>query len=101
MNVLPSVTANGEPNMSFATEPTYFPTPRTELAERLRQGDQVLDVAMAKTEKVIPVGHVLVRAGEPQTVIYRLLSGKLARVRPIEDGRRQIICIFSPGDLLA
>jgi CRP/FNR family transcriptional regulator len=91
------------PDMANATpdqRPIYFPPPRQELAERLREGDRILDAAMA-TEKPIPTGHVLVRGGEPQTVIYRLITGKLARVRAIEDGRRQIICIFSPGDLLA
>jgi CRP-like cAMP-binding protein len=81
--------------------PNYFPSPRRELAERLREGDRILDAAMAKSVKVIPVGHTLVRGGEPHTAIYRLIAGKLARVRPIEDGRRQIICIFAPGDLLA
>ena len=80
--------------------PTYFPSPRQELAERLRQGDRILDAAMA-TEKLIRVGHVLVRGGATQTAIYRLISGKVARIRAIEDGRRQIICIFSPGDLVA
>jgi CRP/FNR family transcriptional regulator, anaerobic regulatory protein len=89
--------ANAAPDQ----HPTYFPAPRLELAERLRQGDRILDAVMT-TEKPIPVGHVLVRgSGEPHTVIYRLIAGKLARVRPIEDGRRQIICIFSPGDLVA
>jgi CRP-like cAMP-binding protein len=53
------------------------------------------------TEKPIRVGHILVRASATQTVIYRLIAGKVARIRPIEDGRRQIICIFSPGDLVA
>jgi len=81
--------------------PTYFPAPRRELADRLREGDRILDAAMAKTEKVIPEGHVLVWRGEPQTAIYRLISGKIARVRSLEDGQRQIVCIFSPGDLLA
>jgi CRP/FNR family transcriptional regulator, anaerobic regulatory protein len=88
--------ANAAPDQG----PTYFPAPRQELSERLREGDRILDAAMVK-EKPIPTGHVLVRAGEPQTVIYRVISGKLARIRAIEDGRRQIICIFSPGDLIA
>jgi CRP/FNR family transcriptional regulator, anaerobic regulatory protein len=88
--------ANAAPDQ----RPIYFPSPRQELAERLRQGDRILDAAMA-TEKPIRVGHVLVRGGETQTVIYRVITGKVARIRAIEDGRRQIICIFSPGDLVA
>ena len=80
--------------------PTYFQSPRHELAKRLREGDQILNAAMA-TETAIRVGHLLVRAGEPQAVIYRLIAGKVARIRAIEAGRRQIICIFWPGDLVA
>jgi CRP/FNR family transcriptional regulator, anaerobic regulatory protein len=88
--------ANATPDQ----RPIYFPAPRHELAERLREGDRLLDAAMV-SEKPISMGHVLVQGDEPQTVIYRLITGKLARVRVIEDGRRQIICILSPGDLLA
>lgn len=56
---------------------------------------------MAPTEKDFGPGYVLVREGEPHTPIYRLVAGKVARIRNMEDGRRQIICIFGPGDLLA
>jgi hypothetical protein len=40
--------------------PIYCPPPRQELAERLREGDRILDAAMV-TEKPIPMGHILVR----------------------------------------
>jgi CRP-like cAMP-binding protein len=55
---------------------------------------------MAGTGKAIPAGQVLVRESEALTTVYRLTRGKVARIRTLEDGRRQIICIFSPGDLL-
>ena len=80
---------------------SYFPSPRPELTAKLAEGDKILDAAMTGTEKVVPVGDVLVRQGEPHGILYRLVAGKVARIRAIEDGRRQIICIFSPGDLLA
>lgn len=80
---------------------SYFPSPRPELAERLAEGDKLLNGAMVGTIRSIPAGHVLVCAGEPQTTVYRLTAGKMARVRVIEDGRRQIVCFFGPGDLLA
>lgn len=86
---------------ALAPNPSYFPLPRAELTAKLTEGDRLLDAAMAGTDKIIPAGHVLVREGEPQATVYRLVTGKIARVRMIEDGRRQIICIFSPGDLLA
>lgn len=84
-----------------AAQKSYFPSPRTDLTAKLAEGDEVLDAAMVGTEQAIPAGHVLVRAGEPHGTLYRLVSGNVARIRAIEDGRRQIICIFSPGDLLA
>ncbi len=86
---------------ALLNQPAYFPAPRAEVAEKLREADAALDAAMAKTVRSISPGDVLVRGGEPQNTIYRLLSGKVARVRSIQDGRRQIICIFSPGDVLA
>ena len=82
-------------------EPTYFPSPRAELAERLAEGDKLIDAAMASTDSPIRPGHVLAREGEQQTTLYRLVAGKVARIRAIPDGRRQILCIFGPGDLLA
>ena len=79
----------------------YFPSPRSEIADRLRAGDKILDEAMGNTDKSVRAGHVLVETGQPQAVIYRLVSGKAARIRVTEDDRRQIICIFGPGDLIA
>jgi CRP/FNR family transcriptional regulator, anaerobic regulatory protein len=80
--------------------PSYFPSPRDELSERLRHGDIALDAAMPSAE-TIPAGRTLVRAGESHRTVYRLVTGKMARIRLVEDGRRQIICIFGPGDLMA
>jgi len=79
----------------------YFPQPRPELAGRLAAGDEALFGAMAKNTRVFPKGHVLVRAEEPHPTMFRLVSGTVARVRLLDDARRQIICIFTPGDLLA
>ena len=101
MPALPPLNGGADLASTSAQKPSYFPSPRTELAERLAAGDKILDAAMLGTERVIPAGHVLVREGEPQNTFFRLTEGKLARIRAIEDGRRQIICIFTPGDLLA
>jgi CRP/FNR family transcriptional regulator len=84
-----------------ATKSSYFPQPRAELAEKLVEADQILDASMAGSEQTIPAGYVLVREGESHQSVYRLVRGKMVRVRSLEDGRRQIICIFTPGDLLA
>jgi len=79
----------------------YFPAPRPELAGRLAAGDVALFNAMEKNSRVFPKGHVLVRPEEPHARMYRLISGKVARVRVLDDARKQIICFFTPGDLLA
>ncbi len=84
-----------------AQNPSYFPSPRVELEAKLAEGDTIIDAAMTGTDKVIAAGHVLVREGKSHGILYRLVSGRVARIRSIEDGRRQIICIFAPGDLLA
>jgi CRP-like cAMP-binding protein len=79
----------------------YFPQPRPELAGRLAAADEALAGAMVKNTRVFPKGHVLVRAEEPHPTMFRLISGTVARIRLLDDSRRQIICIFTPGDLLA
>jgi CRP-like cAMP-binding protein len=45
-------------------------------------------------------GRKIVLTGEEGGTVYRLSTGWLARTRTIEDGRRQIIMIFLPGDLV-
>lgn len=84
-----------------AQDSSYFPSPRAEVTAKLAEGDNILDQAMTGSEKSVPAGNVIVREGEPHGTIYRLVHGKVARIRALQDGRRQIICIFAPGDLLA
>src|SRR5258708_37390788 len=42
----------------------------------------------------------ILRAGEEHDLIYRLRSGWVGRSRTLADGRRQILGISVPGDLL-
>ena len=79
----------------------YFPPPRHELLDRLEAGDKALREAMQQNPRRFGRGAVLVKAAEEHRAIYRLQSGTAARVRILEDDRRQIIAIFLPGDLLA
>ncbi len=76
-----------------------YPLHRPVLREMLEQGDRHLSAAMAP-----PVarreGHKLVRTSEDSTMIYRLESGWVARTRELCDGRRQIMFVFLPGDLM-
>src|SRR4051812_30274951 len=79
----------------------YFPPPRHELLDRLEAGDKALREAMQQNLRRFGRGAVLVKAAAEHRAIYRLQSGTAARVRILEDDRRQIIAIFLPGDLLA
>ena len=45
-------------------------------------------------------GDVLINTGENSSTVYLLESGWVARTRLIDDGRRQIIVVFLPGDLM-
>jgi CRP/FNR family transcriptional regulator, anaerobic regulatory protein len=87
--------------MPNPTPDGYFPPPRQELLSRLQAGDTALGQAMHQPLQRFAKGKSLVKAEENHQTIYRLVSGCAARVRKLEDGRRQIIAIFLPGDLLA
>jgi len=79
----------------------YFPPPRQEIVSRLLAGDKALDQAMRPNLRRLAKGGLLVKTDENHQTVYRLLSGAAARVRSLEDGRRQIVSIFLPGELLA
>jgi len=71
------------------------------LIDRLRAGDEALHAVMHGSVRTLRQDHVVVHADQHHEVIYRLISGKMARLRILDDGRRQIISIFTPGDLVA
>jgi CRP-like cAMP-binding protein len=76
-----------------------YPLHRPELRDLLIRGEAAIRKAMEP-----PVRHregeVLIRTGEESGTVYLLESGWVARTRIIEDGRRQIIVVFLPGDLM-
>lgn len=45
-------------------------------------------------------GGVLFRAGDSPRALYQLLSGQLKVYWPVPRGRRQVLCLASPGDWL-
>src|SRR3954453_8676096 len=45
-------------------------------------------------------GEALVSTGKESSTVYLLESGWVARTRLLEDGRRKIITVFLPGDLM-
>lgn len=79
----------------------YFPLPRDDVAGLLQSGDDALRQVMQASVRQFSKDKVVVQAEKPEETVYRLVSGSMARLRLLEDGRRQIISIFTPGDLLA
>jgi CRP/FNR family transcriptional regulator, anaerobic regulatory protein len=77
-----------------------YPLHRPELYDALCQGDALLLRAMAGNQAVFEEGRRLIQTGKESDAIYRLRTGWLARTRTIEDGRRQIMMVFLPGDLV-
>ena len=71
---------------------------RPEIESLLREGEQIFVAALEPTPIVFEPGEALMRLGEAHEYVYVIEHGWLARVRTIEDGRRQIIVVFLAGD---
>jgi CRP-like cAMP-binding protein len=84
------------------TGPGDFPLHRPELYEQLALGDRALLHAMAQhgETKVVSAHTRIIGSGEAHDRVYRVRTGWLMRTRSLEDGRRQIIGLFLPGDLV-
>src|SRR5260221_612822 len=77
-----------------------FPLHRPEMLDALRRGDALIADAMGIQRKRFRKGDEIIRTGEPCDTVFRLESGWVARTRLLEDGRRSIIAVFLPGELL-
>jgi len=77
-----------------------YPLLRPELRPLLEQGDQVLAEAMSENPCLFEQAAEIMSEGEPHPFVYRLRTGWAARSRRLDDGRRQIIAIFLPNDLM-
>jgi CRP-like cAMP-binding protein len=78
-----------------------YPLHRPELLATLEQGDALLRRAMDANRCTLRKGEQVVREWEKSEMVYMLEMGWAARTRCMDDGRRQIISIFLPGDLFA
>jgi CRP/FNR family transcriptional regulator, anaerobic regulatory protein len=76
-----------------------YPLHRPELRDLLIRGEAILRQAMGPPVRRRE-GARLVSTGEESSTVYLLESGWVARTRLIKDGRRQIIMVFLPGDLM-
>jgi CRP/FNR family transcriptional regulator, anaerobic regulatory protein len=78
---------------------TRFPLHRPELRDLLIRGEATIRQAMRPPTRYRE-GDVLVSTGEDSGTVYLLEQGWVARTRLIDDGRRQIIVVFLPSDLM-
>jgi CRP/FNR family transcriptional regulator len=76
-----------------------YPLHRPELRNLLIRGEAILRQAMEPPARRRE-GARLVSTGEESSTAYLLEAGWVARTRLMKDGRRQIIMVFLPGDLM-
>src|SRR4051812_11413255 len=77
-----------------------FPLHRPELRDLLLRGEATIREAMGPPVR-FRKSDVLVSTGQESKTVYLLEAGWVARTRLIEDGKRQIIVVFLPGDLMS
>src|SRR5215213_5503081 len=76
-----------------------YPLHRPELRDLLIRGEATLQQAM-RPSGLRREGEAFVSTGKESSTVYLLESGWVARTRLLEDGRRQIMTVFLPGDLM-
>src|SRR3954462_5748427 len=76
-----------------------YPLHRPELRDLLIRGEATLQQAMGPPS-LRREGVKLVSTGVESSTVYLLEAGWVARTRLLEDGRRQIMTVFLPGDLM-
>jgi CRP/FNR family transcriptional regulator len=76
-----------------------YPLHRPEMRELLRRGDERLRREMGQPRR-FKKSRLLTRTGEASDTVYRLEAGWAARYRELPDGKRQIIQVFLPGELM-
>jgi CRP/FNR family transcriptional regulator len=78
-----------------------YPLHRPEHYDRLRRGEAMIFAAMAENQLLCRRGQHIFRISERHDLVYRVRTGWLCRTRILEDGRRQCIILFLPGELCA
>jgi CRP/FNR family transcriptional regulator, anaerobic regulatory protein len=76
-----------------------YPLHRPELHDLLTQGDVALRQSLDQPRRYRK-SHLLVRTGEASDSVFRLESGWAARYRELPEGKRQIILVYLPGELI-
>lgn len=58
-----------------------------------------IDTIAARRVRRLRANDDLIREGEPPRTVFLMLTGWACRYKTLEDGRRQIVAFFVPGDL--
>lgn len=77
-----------------------FALHRPEIGPCLERGDEAVARLMAACVRTLGAGTVIIETGEEHGFVYRVRAGWVSRVRPLPDGRSQLIAVFLPGDLV-
>jgi CRP/FNR family transcriptional regulator, anaerobic regulatory protein len=81
----------------LSDNPYTHPGLRTQIGEMVNRGRRELLAGMAPAA-TLQRGDLLVQLGREHEYVYYIERGWLARSRTIEDGRRQVMVIFLPGE---
>ena len=77
-----------------------YPNSHPQLQSALRRGEAALRRAMSGTMRFYNAHEVIIQAGKAHKLVYRLRRGWVFCARTTDDGRRQIISIGMPGELV-
>jgi CRP/FNR family transcriptional regulator len=81
----------------LSDNPYTNPGLRPQIGEMVNRGRRELIATMAPIA-ALQRGDLLVRLGQEHEYVYYIERGWLARSRTTEDGRRQVMVIFLPGE---
>ena len=62
-------------------------------------GEKAIEGLASKRVKSLPRGHDIISEGEDPKTVNLIVDGWACRYKILEDGRRQILAFFVPGDL--
>jgi len=71
---------------------------KLEAFTRLSQDDRDALEAVSRNVKWIDARRALVREGDPPKQVHVMLEGWAGRYKSLPDGKRQMVCLFVPGD---
>jgi CRP/FNR family transcriptional regulator, anaerobic regulatory protein len=69
-------------------------------AAKLREGESVLNTAMARSSRLFAPKSVIIEEGDRPMYVFRVVAGRATRRRTLADGRSQLMSILLAGDIV-